>query len=347
MTNSKRLNRSKRDKVVRSICYFTRKPNKSVEKELDRLESELEERDFRVQTKRICCPEKGFNELKESVENESLFLSIGSKEEVGDIKEDFFEAEDVAFNLDLTNKKIKQYHVDFLFEMIEESPESTFSFCYAFNNPASSPYHPPAEFEEEGFSIGLQPTNLSKGCESLEEWLENMKAVWKEIEELFQEREDFLGIDSSIAPFSDGESSLVNFLERLDVDFKDSGLTDNYLRITDFIKQENPCPVGLCGLMLPCLEDFELADEYEKDNFSIERNIYLSLHSGLGIDTYPIGVDENPEKVKNILKTVQKLSKKHDKPLSIRFVSDGEAKIGEETEFGNQYLKDVKVRKLE
>ena len=98
--------------------------------------------------------------------------------------------------------------------------------------------------------------------------------------------------------------------------------------------------------MLPCLEDFELADEYEKGNFSIERNIFLSLQSGLGIDTYPIGIDESPKRVLNILKTIQSLSNKYDKPLSVRFVSDGKAKIGNRTSFKNKYLKDVIIRKL-
>lgn len=98
--------------------------------------------------------------------------------------------------------------------------------------------------------------------------------------------------------------------------------------------------------MFPCLEDFELADEFEKGNFTVERNIYLSLHSGLGIDTYPIGIDESPQRVLEILKLIQGLSNKYNKPLSTRFVSDGKAKIGQKTDFQNQYLKDVVVRKL-
>jgi len=118
------------------------------------------------------------------------------------------------------------------------------------------------------------------------------------------------------------------------------------MKITTFIKKKNPNPVGLCGLMFPCLEDFELADEYEKGNFSVERNIFLSLHSGLGIDTYPIGIDEDVKKVTNILKTVQGLSNKYKKPLSVRFISDGNSKIGEKTNFKNEYLKDVILKKL-
>jgi hypothetical protein len=81
--------------------------------------------------------------------------------------------------------------------------------------------------------------------------------------------------------------------------------------------------------MLPCLEDFPLAEEYDRGNFPIERNLFLSLHSGLGVDTYPIGVDENRERVLEVLKTIKTLSNKHQKPLSARSVSDGEAKIGD------------------
>ena len=139
---------------------------------------------------------------------------------------------------------------------------------------------------------------------------------------------------------------MISFIKKLFTSFDESILTDTYLKITKFIKNENPKSIGLCGLMFPCLEDFELADEYEKGNFSVERNIFLSLHSGLGIDTYPIGIDEDIRKVTNILKTVQGLSNKYKKPLSVRFVSDGKSKIGEKTDFKNQYLKDIVLRKL-
>ena len=47
-----------------------------------------------------------------------------------------------------------------------------------------------------------------------------------------------------------------------------------------------------------------------KCDLLIERNVYLALHSGLGIDTYPIGVNEKPKRVLQILKLVQGFSKK-------------------------------------
>lgn len=94
-----------------------------------------------------------------------------------------------------------------------------------------------------------------------------MKTVWNEIVEIFSDDVDFLGVDSSIAPLFEGESSLVNFINRLGIEFSNSVTSDIYLKMTDFIKTENPKPVGLCGLMFPCLEDFELAREYETGEF--------------------------------------------------------------------------------
>ena len=42
--------------------------------------------------------------------------------------------------------------------------------------------------------------------------------------------------------------------------------------------------VYICDECIELCNDI-IAEEYEKGNFSIERNVYLSLHSGLGIDT--------------------------------------------------------------
>jgi len=92
---------------------------------------------------------------------------------------------------------------------------------------------------------------------------------------LLKDNPEYLGIDSSIVPIFDGKGSFINFLNKLNIDFNNSTTTDLYLKITDFIKKEDPKPIGLCGLMFPCLEDFELAKEYEKGNLSIERNIFI------------------------------------------------------------------------
>lgn len=335
-------------KIIRTICLFTDEISSYDIEKLDNISQLLKRNNFSIQTKRICL-----SDYKEQINDKELgekgiLLGLGEQtfENLKEKFSDFLKSENKAINLNLTNENITIDHVDILFKIIRHKPDNTFRFTYSFNLPVSSPYFPSAKFDQQGFSVGLQPTDLSVDCKNVAEWLEKMKIVWEEIDLLLQPIECYLGIDSSIAPLFHGSSSLVNFVKRSGLDFSNSATTDIYTTISKFIKENNPKPIGLCGLMFPCLEDFELAEEYGKGNFGIERNIFLSLHSGLGIDTYPIAVNQDKERVVEILKLLQNLSNKYKKSLSVRFVSDGKAKIGEKTNFKNQYLKDVIVREL-
>jgi hypothetical protein len=334
-------------KIVRSICFFTENPTGKIVRELESISKRLGARGFEVQTCRVCVPGAGSKDITWSTSDPELLRGIGVIP-FGESEErlpDFLES-GVSFNIDLSEGDITGTHVGLIFDIIRRKPEATFNFAYVFNNLPSSPYFPSARYEQEGFSIGLQSTDLAAGVDSLDGWFANMESVWGELVKLFGDDDRFLGIDSSIAPAFSGDGSLVHFVRRLGMGFDESVLSDSYLRMTRFIRERNPKPIGLSGLMLPCLEDFELAKEYERGNFSIERNIFLSLHCGLGVDTYPIGMDESPARILGILRLVQGLSNKYRKPLSIRFVSDGQAKIGERTDFRNEYLKDVVVRAL-
>lgn len=336
------------EEIVRTVCVFTQNPDQSVLTKLDAIVQKLEQNGYAVQTKRVASTAQNVDRLVELSAKGIEYISAGNATftEVQQFLTAFYANKALSFNVELAQEQITDDHVRLLQEMIRTDASKTFSFTYTFNNAASSPYFPSARYERDGFAIGLQPTDLSKGCNTLEEWLEKMKNVWQDISELFAEEQDFLGIDSSIAPLFKGESSFINFVKRLGLTFEHSATTNMYTTVTKFIKEQNPKPVGLCGMMLPCLEDFELADEYEAGNFSIERNIYLSLHSGLGIDTYPIGIDEKPERIIEILKLLQSLSNKYSKPLSARFVSDGKAKVGEKSDFQNKYLRDCVIRSL-
>lgn len=342
------------DKIIRSICVFSKPENeKEAVKSLDQIEDVLGTKNFIIQTKRICFDEYIINIDNRKYLDEGILLGFGDilSYSVALSLDDFITSVNKNIILDLTRENISTASVDILFKIIKEKPENTFNFAFGFGIPFSSPYFPSAVYTEEGFSIGLQPTDLSENCKNIDEWLMEMRNQWSVIEtilrkQVFLGRYKFLGIDSSVAPVFSGRSSFINLIKRMCGYFNKSVLTDTYTKISKFIKEKNPKPIGLCGLMFPCLEDFELAEEYEKGNFSIERNLFLSLHSGTGIDTYPIGIDEDREKVLEILRLVQALSNKYGKPLSVRFVSDGTAKIGDKTDFKNQYLKDVVIRPL-
>ena len=75
----------------------------------------------------------------------------------------------ISFNIDLTDIDPTLEHVDFLFNIIKSNPQKCFNFTYVINNAPSSPYFPSSSYEKDGFSIGLQPTNLSVDCQHLDE----------------------------------------------------------------------------------------------------------------------------------------------------------------------------------
>lgn len=335
------------EKIIRSLCYFTQQATTEVIDRLSKIAASLVQHGYQVQTQRVCTTSIDSAQLMHSLDD-SLICSIGSitLDEFNRHRKLLLGETNISFNIDLTHIKPSIHHVDLLYDICRNKPEKCFNFTYVFNNAFSSPYFPAANYQENGFSLGLQPTNLSAGCQSLQQWLMKMKECWLELDHLFGSDDDFLGIDSSIAPLLSGGSSLIDFIKRLGFSFNEAVLSDMFIKMTHFIKSENPRSVGLCGLMLPCLEDFDLADEYSKGSFTVERNIFLSLHSGLGIDTYPIGVDESKDSILQVLRLLRGLSIKYNKPLSARFISDGQSTVGDTTNLNNPYLKDVKIRPL-
>jgi Uncharacterised ACR (DUF711) len=335
-------------KIVRTICYFTPNPGPATVQALDDVARRLQENDYLVQTQRICAPNIKIKHFDRNFMGTEVFLSAGALtlDAAKDQIDDFYRSSNLSFHIDLTGEDIQEAHLDLLFDMIKNKPDKMFNFAYVFQNPPSSPYFPAARYGQEGFAIGLQPTDLAAGCDDLRAWLEQIRRVWHDLNDLLLHDRAFLGIDASIAPLFVGNSSLIHVINRFGLSFSASVTTDIYVTMADYLRQYNPRPIGLCGIMFPCLEDFGLAAEYDKGHFPIERNIYLSLHSGLGLDTYPLGVDEEPATLLPILRLLQGLAKKYGKALSARFVSDGQARVGERTAFGHPYLKDVTIRPL-
>jgi len=332
------------ERIVRTVCYFSDAPDAAVVERLHELGVRLEEAGFTVQTRRLCGTAGSLAALNEQC-GAHLPGCLGTLDRAaaGDCLEAFLASPHLFMNL-APDGAVTEEDVALLRRLLHERPAKTFQFAFTFNNAHSSPYFPSAHRHCDGFSLGLQPVNLAEGCTALAPWLDRMRQAWEQLCSLLDTENDFLGIDASVAPLGGGAGSLVRFIRHLHGSFEASVTTDTWLRTSSFIRDHNPRPVGLCGLMLPCLEDNELAAEYEAGEFSVERNLFLSLHSGLGVDTYPIGIDEKPERILEVLRTLQGLSDKFKKPLSARFVSDGRARIGQKTAFDNPLLRDVVIR---
>lgn len=335
------------DRIVRSLCAFTDRLDPALPARLDTLAARLTDAGFTLQTQRICVTGHGIAEVEQAYGGAGLYLSVGGldRQQTATQFDAFLAADNVAFNLELGDA-VEAGDGDWLQRIIRERPEKGFSFAYTACNAPGSPFFPSASWAGNGFAIGLQPTDLAAGCATLDAWLARLATTWDELVALFDDTSGFLGIDGSIAPLFDGPGSLLGHIARWHGPIERAATSDTFLRITRFLQTRNPRPTGLNGIMFPCLEDFVLADDYARGAFDIERNLFLSLHSGLGIDTYPLGIDEPPARVEELLRLLHGLATKYDKPLSARFVSDGRARIGERSDFGNPFLKDVILRPL-
>ncbi|MCA9383731.1 DUF711 family protein, partial [Candidatus Dojkabacteria bacterium] len=236
---------------------------------LNRIERILVENDFSVQTKRVCAPKEDFKSLAAKL-SENVIGSVGTLN-VEKVLNNFsdFEANDVFFNINLTNNPVTELDVEPLFRLLSSNASRTFNYTYVFNNPYSSPFMPSANYERNGFAIGMQATDLSEESHSIEEWLAKFSYALDEINNIFKDNLDFIGLDSSIAPLFKGKSSFINILNTMGKGLVSSLTSDTLVKITNYIKANNPNPVGLNGMMLPALEDFELAKEYEAGNFPI------------------------------------------------------------------------------
>lgn len=336
------------EKIIRSICYFTARPGQQALARLDALAARFSKAGYEVQTLRLACPDAAYSveELQALCKGrEDVLLSVGhlQPEEYRANEAAFLRSPNIFFH-----RRIDEGFAPSDWPMLQgwwrDAPLKSFHFAFNANCPLSSPFFPSARYEREGFSIGLQSTNLALGAGSFGLWLQRMRQVWEELAELLAKEEDALGIDSSVAPLGSGAGSLLYWLQQWFGPWPSMSLRPELVELTNFLKTENPWPVGLCGLMLPCLEDFELAKAYEQGQFSLERNLYLSLHSGLGIDTYPAPLDSSQEELSRLGNLLLALAKKHKKCLSMRLISDGKAKRGMQSDFQNKYLQDVQVR---
>ena len=206
-------------KVIRSICYFTDNLDRAILEKVNDISARLEADGYTIQTKRICLKGFAVKEISSAFHDSAFYLSVGTlgRESAHNQFHDFLNTDNVSFNLDLS-RGVQREDTDILFHIIQNRPGKTFNFSYTFCNAPSSPYFPSATHGCNGFSIGLQSTDLSENCKSIDEWLKKVKAVWNELFDMFQWDPDFLGIDSSIAPLFAGKSSFIYFIKKENLD---------------------------------------------------------------------------------------------------------------------------------
>lgn len=236
---------------------------------------------------------------------------------------------------------------------------------FRFAGTASCPPHIPffpASYHRgvSCFAIGLECSDLvvralakakglSKAGECLRRTLEGEMRKIEKIAVKVAREEGFLfrGIDVSPAPSLKEKESIALAFEKLGMGkFGSAGTMAIAGMITEVLKTVNVKKCGYCGLMLPVLEDFGLAQRCSQGVFDIDTLLAYSAVCGTGLDCVPLPGDVSENKLYSILLDVATLAIKLNKPLSARLFPVPHKTSGEMTSFKSPYLIDCRIMRI-
>jgi uncharacterized protein (UPF0210 family) len=216
-----------------------------------------------------------------------------------------------------------------------------FSFCSSFNCPPNIPFFP-ASYHDVAkpptLSVGLENGDLLflsfHAAEDYTEARENLQITLKQVLMPLQKvLEDackannvaYGGIDASINPGLSPQDSVGIGIENLRPNyFGAEGTMSAIAAITGALKsiqQEGAIKlIGYCGLMLPVLEDLQLAARAAENPpaYTLRDLVAYSSVCGVGIDTVPIPGDSSAEAIASIMLDLGAVSYRHNKPLTCR-----------------------------
>jgi uncharacterized protein (UPF0210 family) len=226
-----------------------------------------------------------------------------------------------------------------------------------------SPFFPAAYHEgpETRFSIATEAADLAveafSQAQDLEEARQNLggaiDARAEVIEDVCRALEAasgfrYGGIDFSLAPFPERARSIGHAIERLGVDrFGRSATLFAVAFIKQAIREANFTRCGFCGVMLPVLEDWTLADRSVENLLTLDGLLLYSTVCGTGLDTIPLPGGVAVEELAAILLDVAALSLATDKPLTARLMPIPGKGAGEMTEFHFPYFANAQIMDIQ
>lgn len=155
----------------------------------------------------------------------------------------------------------------------------------------------------------------------------------------------YVGIDLSPAPLKD--VSIGAAIEELIAQpFGSSGTLTAAATITSAIKDVRVKQTGYNGLMLPILEDSQLAQRWSEGHVSLEGLLSYSAVCGTGLDTVPLPGDVSIEQLDMIMGDMATLAFKWHKPLSARLLPVKGKGEGDKTEFDSPFLVNAIIQPL-
>jgi uncharacterized protein (UPF0210 family) len=98
---------------------------------------------------------------------------------------------------------------------------------------------------------------------------------------------------------------------------------------------------GYNGLMLPVLEDVDLASQWEAGRLVAHQLLAYSAICGTGLDTVPLPGDASETEIAGLLLDTATLATRLVKPLSARLFPVPGLRAGDRTAFGSPHLTDI------
>ncbi|MBW2338747.1 MAG: DUF711 family protein [Deltaproteobacteria bacterium] len=234
-------------------------------------------------------------------------------------------------------------------------------FAAIFNTRPGSPFYPAAYHEgPTSFAIGTENSDLVNKAFSKAKNIEEaglclrqiLSEGYKKIEEIAEqisekEKMQYGGIDVSIATSIKPDESIAFAFEKLGLGkFGDVGTLAIAKVVTDTIKSIDIKKCGYCGLMLPVLEDYGLANRNDEGMYNLGNLLLYSSVCGTGLDTIPLPGDISEKKLYALLLDIASLSIALNKPLSARLMPIPDRKIGEMTNYRFEYFVNSKIMKI-
>lgn len=156
----------------------------------------------------------------------------------------------------------------------------------------------------------------------------------------------YMGMDLSPAPSKDASigTALENLIDR---PVGLSGTLTAAATVTAALKNVGVKQTGYSGLMLPILEDPQLALRWSEGHITIDGLLSYSAVCGTGLDTVPLPGDVTVEEIDLIIGDVASLAYKWHKPLSARLLPSPGKEPGDMTDFQDSHLVNVAVQPLD
>lgn len=154
----------------------------------------------------------------------------------------------------------------------------------------------------------------------------------------------FIGIDFTLAPYPNEHQSIGAAMERMGVPAV--GLHGSLAAtaiLTNIIDQAQFRRTGFNGVMLPLLEDANLAASAVNGVLSLTDLLLYSTVCGTGLDTIPLPGDISSAEISAILLDLAVLASCLDKPLTARLMPIPGKLAGDMTSFDFEYFANSRV----